>query len=237
MNPFWKNIQILSDIIGLIYPETCAACGQKLVRGEKEICIPCMLQLPQTQYHLVSANPVEKIFRGRVTINFATSLFFFEKGLKVQRLLHEIKYKNNRNLARFLGEYYGFQLKEILQQWNPFCFIPVPLHPTKHRQRGFNQSAEFSLGLTNSSGIQTLSDILVRTVYTETQTKKSRFDRWQNVKDKFTIIHPERIVGKNLILVDDVITTGSTLESCAHTLLQAGAKKIGAVSIACAVHY
>ncbi|MBW7935958.1 MAG: ComF family protein [Flavobacteriales bacterium] len=237
MKRFWEHINVLPDIIKLIYPRTCVACGQKLVQGEEMICIPCRIQLPQTHFHLMPDNPVEKVFRGRAKVDFAASLYFFQKGLRVQHILHAIKYKQNKKLAYFLGEYYGTQVKDVLQKWQVDMFIPVPLHPAKLRQRGYNQSAEFAKGLTASTSIPTRTDLLTRTVYTETQTRKARFERWENVKDKFAVTNTGELTGKHIILVDDVITTGSTLESCAQVIQQMGVDKTGVLTIACAAHH
>ncbi|MCX7745056.1 MAG: ComF family protein [Flavobacteriales bacterium] len=224
-----------ADIIGLIYPHTCAGCGQNLVKGEQEICLACLLEIPQTNFHRDSQNLVWQLFRGRVSIAMAASYVYFDKGGKVQSILHSIKYKGNQNLARQLGMLYGHILKQDHALEEVDYFIPIPLHPLKLKQRGYNQSEVWGEGLASSTGIYLLNNNLYRTENTASQTRKSRIGRWENVKDIFALKRPEEIQGKNVVLLDDVVTTGSTLESAAQCLLDSGASKVGILTLACAV--
>jgi ComF family protein len=224
-----------ADLIGLIYPHTCAGCGQKLLKGEQEICLACLLEIPQTHFHLDPHNPVWKLFRGRVSIGIAASYLYFDKGSRVQSILHAIKYKGNQNLARQLGMLYGHVLSRDNVLNGIDYLIPIPLHPLKLKTRGYNQSEVWGEGLAASTGIPLLNNNLYRTENTASQTRKSRIGRWENVKDIFALQRPEEIRSKHVVLLDDVVTTGSTLESAAQCLLDGGAAQVNILTLACAV--
>jgi ComF family protein len=178
----------------------------------------CLNSLPKTDFHLNKENPVAEIFWGKVQIHAATAYYYFNKGSKVQYLIHQLKYKGRREIGIFIGEQMGNELKQSEFFKNIDLIIPVPLHPKKERKRGYNQSEMFGLGLAKSLKIPLSSQFLVRKEFTDTQTKKSRSDRWKNVENVFAIKNQESLAGKHILLVDDVITTGSTLEACIRAL-------------------
>lgn len=226
--------EYLSDFVALLYPNYCEACEQPLGKGEDTLCLFCQYELPQTHYHKEKDNPVEKLFWGRVEIQRAAGLYFFHGKTKVQRLLHKIKYRERKELAHKLGRMFGGFMKESEFANELHLIVPVPLHERKKRIRGYNQSDYFAMGLSESLGIEWSDKILRRNIFTETQTGKTRFERWGNVDEVFELRKPEKIQGRNILLVDDVITTGATLEACAHALLQAEQTKVSIATIAVA---
>lgn len=192
--------------------------------------------LPETDFHMMEQNPVINQFYGKINFNAAASLYYFSKGGKVQRLVHNFKYKGHKEIGLYTGEYYGSKLK-----LSPFfsginVIIPVPLHPYRFKQRGYNQAEYFAMGLAKSLNVKVLNNILVRALASETQTHKSRFNRWENVKDIFHLNDYGMLEGMHILLVDDVITTGSTLEAAGHVLLQVKDVRISVCSLACALH-
>lgn len=196
------------------------------------VCNYCYVNLPKSNFHLQENSELDKVFYGRVPINAAGSFYVFEKSGRVQQLLHQIKYKGNKMLARQLGSWYAHSLKDDTKFSNSHLIIPVPLHPKKLKQRGFNQSEEFAIGLSEVWNIPVIINNLVRTDFTSTQTKKRKFERWENVKDKFILNDPGSLNGKAIILVDDVITTGATIDACYQALSKAEGVRINVLSLA-----
>lgn len=224
--------EIFADFISLFYPRYCFACDQGLAKGEEEVCSACMLELPRTYYHTDSENALMNRLQGRVPLQFAAAFFLFRKSGKVQRLLHQLKYNNHPEIGDTLGQVYGHDLREYYFDQKVDVIIPVPLHASRKRKRGYNQSAEFGKGLSKSLEKPCREDVLVRITKTETQTKKTKLKRWQNVKEVFHVVRPDELYQQNVLLVDDVITTGATIEACAKMLLEAGCKSVSIASIA-----
>ena len=177
-------------------------------------------------------NPVIKLFWGRTNIHSASSLYLFNKGSKVQHLIHQLKYKGKMEIGVSLGKYYGKELKAAPLFSTANIVIPVPLHKKKLKKRGYNQSETFAQGLAEAMNAETSGEILIRTHASTTQTKKSRFERWKNVEEIFKVTSPEKIEGKHVLLVDDVVTTGSTLEACANKILEVPGTKVSVATIA-----
>jgi len=221
---------MIRETLHLFFPRLCPACGNALLRKETLICFACHYRMPRTNYHLQEDNPIARIFWGRVPLTGAAAYYFFRKEGRVQRLLHELKYKGKPEIGREIGRLYGKELLNSDTFSSSELIIPVPLHPAKKVIRGYNQSDVFGEGLAEAMPGELITDILVRRYNSETQTRKSRFDRWENVETVFGIASPDAIRGKRILLVDDVVTTGATLESCAQHLLKAGAISL---SIAC----
>jgi len=224
------------DFISLIFPKICACCGNSLWKHEEIICTFCDFHLPRTNFHLEKDNPASKTFWGRAMIESATAFYYFNKGNKVQRLVHLLKYKGRKDIGIFIGEKQGQLLK-----YSPFfntaeMIIPVPLHKKKLMQRGYNQSEQFAIGLGKAMRIPVNPYILFRNKFTETQTRKSRFNRWQNVSEMFALKDPLILEGKHILLVDDVITTGATLESCIAVLSAIPGIRISVAAIAVTMH-
>ena len=208
----------IGDFISLIFPDICAACGNTLWKHEKVVCRLCEFHLPVTGFHTEPENPVAKVFWGRAMITAGSAFLYFNKGNKVQSLIHQLKYKGRKDIGVFLGELYAHQLKAFPEFSNAGVIVPVPLHKKKYMKRGYNQSEQFGLGLSKVLRIPVNRHLLLRIRATETQTRKSRFRRYENVCEIFRVTDPERWSGMHILLVDDVITTGATLESCIHAL-------------------
>ncbi|MGB0887810.1 MAG: ComF family protein [Vicingaceae bacterium] len=214
---------MINDFFNLIFPKLCCACSNTLLRHENFICLVCELTLPKTNYHLDIDNPVSKVFWGRVPIERATSYYSFSKKSKVQNLLHHLKYKGVKELGKAIGELMGHDLKEVEGFKNIDFIIPVPLHKRKLEKRGYNQSEWIALGLSKVLKIPINTHTLYRKEYSQTQTKKTRYKRWENVGSIFGVAD-EALNNKSVLLVDDVVTTGATLEACALVLIEKGCK-------------
>ena len=227
---------IIDVIIGLFYPSVCAACGTSLFRWEKLVCTRCRNRLPQTGYALNEDNPLARMFYGRVRLKAVTAAFFFSKEGKVQHLIHELKYKGNADAGIFLGQELGKSLLEAPLFQGLDYLIPVPLHPKKEKLRGYNQSLMIAQGVSEVTGIPVGERFLRRTVNTSTQTHKSKEERWHNVKDIFELSHAEQLEGKYILLIDDVLTTGATLEACALQLSTVPGIAISCATAACAAN-
>ena len=202
------------------------------MRNEKLICTECYILIPRTNYHLKSDNPVAKLFWGRCLIERAAAFSFYTKDSRIKKLIHHLKYKGAAEVGTELGRIYAHTLKSsgFFEEIN--MIIPVPLHPARKRQRGFNQSDMISIGISAVSGIPVESKLLIRKSVSKTQTRKSRYDRWTNVQDIFHVTDQCRIRNMHVLLVDDVITTGSTLEACANELMKTENVRVSVIAIA-----
>jgi ComF family protein len=223
------------DFLSLLFPRLCYACGNHLLRNEKLICTECFVMMPRTNYHLDENNPVAQLFWGRCKIEKATAFSFYNRGSRIRNLIHNLKYKGIREIGYELGRIYGTVLHNSGFTEGIDLIIPVPLHPSKKRQRGFNQSDIISSGLSEATGLTVDTKILERKVITGTQTRRSRYERWANVEGIFNVTDTNKITGKHILLVDDVITTGSTLESCVNELLKTEGVKVSVAALAVAV--
>jgi ComF family protein len=202
----------------LFFPSICMACSLPLQHGEECICTHCRFHLPQTKYHLDKDNPLHQYFWGKVSIHSIAAYFFFHKGEKVQKVLHRLKYEGRKEIGIKIGEWYGHDLMQSDLFNTTDLIIPVPLHLKKERKRGYNQSLLFAQGLSRSIGVEVVPNALMRIRPSETQTLKSRFSRWNNVNEIFKIDSALNLENIHVLLVDDVLTTGATLEACALEL-------------------
>jgi ComF family protein len=220
------------DFLALVFPKTCCVCKRSLYDFENQICKICIAALPVTNYHLRPQNNdlVVKIL-GLTRPNLVMSFLRFTKQGVSQKLLHQLKYKNKPEIGIELGRIYGYILDQqgFKNSWD--YVVPVPLHPLKQKRRGYNQSEQFALGLSEILGVPVLN-ALQRNQFTETQTSKSRLERIKNVSEVFEVNKNVMIQSKKLLLVDDVMTTGATLTSCANILLSKDAGIVDLVVIA-----
>jgi len=221
---FFKNV------FDVFFPKICLSCNDALASSEEVICVKCRHDLPLTNFSFESDNLVEKSFYGKYPIKNGTALFYFYKQGTVQKLIHNLKYKNQQQVGAFVGNW----LSEEMLEGNRFkdidYIIPVPLHKNKLIKRGYNQVTTFGRSLSKKLSIPFKDDILVRVSYTKTQTKKIRLDRWKNVQELFYVPNPSKTENKHILLIDDVITTGATLEACCNAFKNSTGIKI---SIAC----
>lgn len=222
-----------NSIINLFYPRICSVCNRVLQQQEQAICMNCLLELPRTKYFSTKENPVADLFWGKIPFEHASAYFFFKKFNKYAEILHDIKYYGNKEAAIFLGKMAGMEMQKQ-NNLHVDCIIPIPLHPQKQKKRGYNQSELIAQGMALALGCPVFNDCLIRHTNTSTQTKKSKQDRWDNVKDSFSLSHTEKIKHKHVLLVDDVVTTGATLEACALQLLKVEGLKVSLVSLAMA---
>ena len=222
----------LADFVSLLFPELCAACRESLVANEHLLCTDCRFNLPYTNFHLQADNIVARQFWGKISIEAAFALFYFNKGGKIQNMLHQLKYNGQQQIGNLLGSIAGAQLAKNEIFNNVDYIIPVPLHKKRFRERGYNQSTRFAEGLADKLNAVVEEGNLVRVKSTETQTHKSRFARFENMQEVFRVINPEKLKGKHVLLVDDVITTGSTLEACGEQLLKVEGLKLSIATIA-----
>ncbi len=211
---------IWSDFLQLFFPRVCVACERKLLDGEQFLCLECLHMLPRTDYVNRSDNPLEKLFSGRIPFKRVASFAYFTKEGSLQNIVHELKYGNNPELGDFLGQliYRECGTSNFFDSID--CIVPVPLHPKRLKKRGYNQSYHIAKGLADASGIALVADQLARTVNNPSQTTLNRTERWANVDGIFSVKNSEMFVGKHILLVDDILTTGSTIESSAKQLLK-----------------
>ena len=211
-NPF-------QSLVNLIFPKLCRGCGNDLFGTEEVLCLQCIDKLPATNFHLHANNPVEKIFWGRLPLVSASSHFYFTKDSLLQHLLHAFKYKNAVEIGLYFGRCMGRSFLQSNRFNNIDALIPLPLHPRKEKKRGYNQATVLCEGIAEITKVPVLKTAVIKPRSTQTQTHKDRVGRWQNIEGKFLLADVAPIANKHVLLVDDVVTTGATLESCGQQLL------------------
>lgn len=230
-----KLVQLAEDFVGLVYPKLCVVCNGHLLKTEQGFCFSCEQELPRTYDELNPAdNPASRVFWGRFPIEAAASCFVFSAQGKVQELVHNLKYNGRKDAGVAAGHYFGTTLKTISPFLTANLILPVPLHDDKLRSRGYNQAACFAQGLSEAMNIPWSEKVLLRLKATSSQTRKSREQRWENVGEVFAVAAKKKLEGKHVIIVDDVITTGATIEASVLPLLEITGIKISVVSLAAA---
>ncbi len=222
------------SLLRLFFPPTCAGCQSVLMSYENVICTKCRHEMPLTQHHKNPENDAFKKFYGRIPVEHVSALVYFHKKGIVQELIHSLKYRGQEAIGTVLGEWYGEELKSSQLLQTVDAIIPVPLHPKKLRERGYNQVTEFGNALAKKLEIPVNNSILYRQVYSKTQSQKNRLGRTEGIDTIFDISFDEKDHNKHFLLIDDVITTGATLEVCAKALLKIPGTKISIVCMAMA---
>lgn len=226
--------KIFNDLLHLFFPKLCMLCQMPLVGGEEHICLKCLCDLPRTGHNFLEENPATYLFGGKVPVYHAAAFLHYEKGGHVQQLIHSLKYHNNREIGFRLGRMAGLRYQKAILSDRPDLLLPVPLHPKKRKQRGYNQSEWIARGLNTLLKLPIDTTSLRRTKETETQTHKQTYDRWLNMQDIFSVVDREALAGKHILLIDDVITTGSTIGACAEALLTIPGVQVSVLAIAMA---
>ena len=220
---------MLKSLANILFPKTCPGCNNILLENEYIICTACSHEMPYTQHHLAEENETYKKFYGRLPLEHASAAVYFHKEGLVQQLIHNLKYKGQQDIGRLMGQWYAHELKKVPALQAVTDVIPVPLHPKKLRERGYNQVTEFGKALAEGLSVNYSEDILVRTSYNKTQTKNARA---AIIGSAFDVDYTDADKGKHFLLIDDVITTGATLESCGKALLKIPDSKVSIVTIA-----
>jgi ComF family protein len=225
---------LLTDLITILFPNLCLGCGKILNQSDQLLCTKCRIELPETNDYIApERNESHNKFAGKVPIRYAVSYARFTKGGVMQRVVHRIKYSGQKEAAVAIGRWYGAVLRTkspISQEID--MLVGVPLHKQRLNQRGYNQADQIANGLSEAMEIPARADVLVRTYFQSSQTKKNRIERWANVESVFTVRDAEAIEGKHIAVVDDVLTTGATIEACATELLRAGCRQVSVITLA-----
>jgi ComF family protein len=212
---------LLSNTIHLFYPHVCSGCGSDLLDKTSLLCLRCINELPNTGFAVQPDNPIEKVFWGRLSVTAAHCQFYFEKESLIQHLIHQLKYKNNKAIGIYLGELTGKALLDSGRFNTIDYLIPLPLFTDKERKRGYNQAKIICDGIAKVMAIPVITNNVIRQRFTQSQTLKHRNERWINVEGSFIVKHPPALAGKNILLVDDIITTGATVDACGNAILEA----------------
>lgn len=216
----------------LLFPRRCVVCGARLVEGEEGICLRCNMDMPRTNWHLLPDNPVEKEFWGKIPLEHATSFFLYHKGSDFRHVLHLLKYGGRKDIGRIMGRFMAQELQDSGFFEGIDRIVPIPLHPLKRKERGYNQSECLARGLSAVTGIPVDTSGVKRVVHTQSQTRKSAYERWENVAGIFRVEHPEHYAGQHILLVDDVLTTGSTITACADAFAGVEGLRISVLTLA-----
>jgi ComF family protein len=221
-------------LINLFFPKVCLTCQLQLVDNEEHLCTDCRHSLPLTNFHLTQDNFIAKQFYGRAKIGTGTALLRFEKKGITQKLIHQLKYKEQQQVGSFLGAWLGTELGKCEDYANIDIVIPVPLHKKKLRNRGYNQVTKFGEEIAIALQAEYVDNVLLKVTNTKSQVTKNRFSRWTGKNDTFALANTQKIVGKHILLVDDIITTGATLEACMLELNKVEGLKISIATMAIA---
>ena len=226
----FKNI--FNSTVHLFYPHICTGCGSDLLEDNNLLCLRCIHDLPHTNFANLANNPIEKHFWGRLPLTAAHSEFYFSKEFLIQHLIHQLKYKGDTEIGFYLGELMGRTMLNSSRFNSIDALIPLPLYADKEHKRGYNQAAVICNGISSVMNIPVLNDCVIRQHATETQTRKHRTERWENVKGSFRVVNENALTNKHVLLVDDVVTTGATLEACGNVILQTENVKLSIATLA-----
>ena len=223
---------LVENFVSLLYPKLCVICGEPLIENEAFFCLSCFLKLPRTHYHLIPENQAIERLAGKVSLEKASSYLYYNKGGVAQKVIAEIKYKGNRKLGEWIGRYLAKDMMSSGFFQGIDYLVPVPLHRSKEKKRGFNQAEKIAEGIAQVTNIPLEISTVFRAKANTTQTQKGVFERWKNTQHLFQMNNPELFKEKHILLIDDVLTTGSTLESLAQRLLESEGVKISVLTLA-----
>jgi ComF family protein len=229
-------LNTIDPLLHLAFPHVCEGCGSDVIDKRHMLCLRCLDSLPYTHFEKLPGNIIERIFWGRLPVNAASAQLYFTKESLVQRLINSFKYKGNKHLGIYLGKVMGKQLKESGRFSTVNALVPLPLFPSKEKKRGFNQAKILCDGIAEIMEIPVITNSILRKEHTDSQTRKSRVERWQNMEGKFEVADTSFISGKHILLVDDVVTTGATLEACGREIVSINNTQISLATLCFSGH-
>lgn len=221
-----------SDLLHVFFPHNCSGCGSDVVQDGQLICLHCLSQLPSTNFFDQPGNPVEETFYGRLPVRNAASAFFFTKESLIQHLIFQLKYRGNKDIGIYLGKMLGRLLLKSERFNDLDALIPLPLNPRREKKRGYNQATQICRGIAEVFDRPVIENVVIRKIYTETQTHKGRISRWENMDGVFAFKEPWQLQGKHLLLVDDIVTTGATIEACGAEILKIPSTTLSVATLA-----
>lgn len=224
--------ELSTDFLHLFFPHVCAGCGSDILESNHQLCLRCRSELPYTNFFKQPGNPVEQVFYGRLPVRNAAAGYFFTKDSLIQHLVTQLKYRGNREIGVYMGKLIGNELLKSERFSEVNIIIPLPLNPKRERKRGYNQAAAICNGIHQVWNRPVLEKAVYRKIFTETQTKKGRISRWQNMENVFAISDPSALQNKHILLVDDVITTGATLDVCGAEILKVPGTSLSIAALA-----
>ncbi|HEX6914338.1 MAG TPA: phosphoribosyltransferase family protein [Chitinophagaceae bacterium] len=220
------------DLLHLFFPHFCHGCGSGLVDEGQLLCLQCHARLPETNFFSLAGNPVEKTFYGRMPVEAAGATYFFTRDSLVQHLVKELKYHGDKDIGYYLGRLTGVALKNSARFDTIDCIQPLPLNWRREEKRGYNQAALIAAGIAGELRLPMHTNAVIRKLATATQTKKDRIARWQTMREVFEIAEPEPLKDRHVLLVDDIITTGATLEACGSVMLKVPGLRLSIATVA-----
>jgi len=225
-------LKLWDHVLQVVYPRICPGCHVTAVNGNHSFCMDCIGELPFTDHFLCPENEVSRHFYGRANLANAGALLYFRQESRVQEIIHDIKYRRNKDAAYTLGLIAGYKIRESALYSGIEVMIPVPLHPSREFKRGYNQSAVFGFGIREITGIHLDNHALKKLKASDTQTRKDRIGRVQNMSDTISLSDCSAVKDRHVLLLDDVVTTGATLEACIQSVFQGQPASVSVLTIA-----
>lgn len=223
---------VLNNLLHLFFPHVCVGCGSDILDEKHLLCLRCVSDLPVTNFFDQPGNPVEGSFYGKIPVRNAGAAYFFTKNSLVETLVYELKYRGNKEIGFYLGRLMAGYLVNNKRFGNIDLLVPLPLNPKRQKKRGYNQATALCDGIASVWNMPVENKAVVRTINSETQTHRGRVERWQNMQGIFSVVEPELLKNKHILLVDDVVTTGASLEACGQEILRVPATTLSIATMA-----